>query len=174
MIRNNLVILFESLMHIIFSLPRFRIFILLKISILKLMGAKFGRGVVIYPGVWIMNGRNLIVGNDVDFAYGVLVTTSGGVTIGDRVLIGYRTQILSTNHSIPPIGEKFPISGDDLMGAPDVNLMSQKMGFHEWTYDNHIDHDKRHLVPHVDKELALANLKLEVEKGFGVIRIEFN
>ncbi len=112
MIRNNLVILFESLMHVIFSLPRFRIFILLKISILKLMGAKFGRGVVIYPGVWIMNGRNLIVGNDVDFAYGVLVTTSGGVTIGDRVLIGYRTQILSTNHSIPPIGEKFPISGD--------------------------------------------------------------
>jgi len=50
--------------------------------------------------------------------------------------------------------------------APGVNLMSQKMGFHEWTYDNHIDHDKRHLVPHVDKEKALKNLKLEVEKGF--------
>lgn len=49
---------------------------------------------------------------------------------------------------------------------PGVNLLSQKMGFHEWTYDNHIDHDKRHLVPHVDKEIALKNLKLEVEKGF--------
>lgn len=49
---------------------------------------------------------------------------------------------------------------------PGVNLMSQKMGFHEWTYDNHIDHDKRHLVPHVDKETALKNLKLEVEEGF--------
>jgi NADPH-dependent glutamate synthase beta subunit-like oxidoreductase/ferredoxin len=49
---------------------------------------------------------------------------------------------------------------------PGVNLMSQKMGFHEWTYDNHIDHDKRHLVPHIDKETALKNLKLEVEKGF--------
>jgi formate dehydrogenase (NADP+) beta subunit len=49
---------------------------------------------------------------------------------------------------------------------PGVNLLSQKMGFHEWTYDNHIDHDKRHLVPHVDKETALKNLKLEVEKGF--------
>ncbi len=49
---------------------------------------------------------------------------------------------------------------------PGANLMSQKMGFHEWTYDNHIDHDKRHLVPHVDKAMALKNLKLEVEKGF--------
>ena len=49
---------------------------------------------------------------------------------------------------------------------PGVNLMSQKMGFHEWTYDNQIDHDKRHLVPHVDKETALKNLKLEVEEGF--------
>jgi NADPH-dependent glutamate synthase beta subunit-like oxidoreductase/ferredoxin len=50
--------------------------------------------------------------------------------------------------------------------APGVNLLSQKMGFHEWTYDNEIDHDKRHLVPHVDKETAIKNLKLEVEKGF--------
>ncbi|TQV88649.1 FAD-dependent oxidoreductase [Aliikangiella coralliicola] len=50
--------------------------------------------------------------------------------------------------------------------APQVNLLSQKMGFHEWTYDNEIDHDKRHLVPHVDKEIALNNLKVEVEKGY--------
>ena len=50
--------------------------------------------------------------------------------------------------------------------APGVNLLSQKMGFHEWTYDNEIDHDKRHLVPHIDKEIALKNLKMEVEKGF--------
>jgi len=50
--------------------------------------------------------------------------------------------------------------------APGVNLLSQKMGFHEWTYDNHIDHDERHLVPHIDKATALKNLKMEVEKGF--------
>jgi NADPH-dependent glutamate synthase beta subunit-like oxidoreductase/ferredoxin len=52
--------------------------------------------------------------------------------------------------------------------APMTNLISQKMGFHEWTYDNHIDHSQRHLVPHVDKEVALKNLKMEVEKGFDV------
>jgi acetyltransferase-like isoleucine patch superfamily enzyme len=76
------------------------------------MGAKFGRDVVIYPGVWICPGRNLTVGNKVDLAKDVLITTSGGVSIGDRTLIGYRTQIISSNHSIPPIGQPFPISGD--------------------------------------------------------------
>ncbi|NNJ72027.1 MAG: 4Fe-4S dicluster domain-containing protein, partial [Enterobacterales bacterium] len=50
--------------------------------------------------------------------------------------------------------------------APMTNLVSQKMGFHEWTYDAHIDHTDRRLVPHVDKDTALNNLKLEVEKGF--------
>ncbi|MBS4016793.1 MAG: acyltransferase [Dechloromonas sp.] len=48
-----------------------------------------------------MPGRGLLVGDDVDFALGVIVTTSGGVEIGDRVLIGYRTQILSANHRVP-------------------------------------------------------------------------
>ncbi len=49
---------------------------------------------------------------------------------------------------------------------PQTNLASQKMGFHEWTYDAHIDHQDRNLVPHVDKETALKNLKMEVETGF--------
>jgi len=60
-----------------------------------------GRRVVFYSGVWIFTGRNLKVGDDVDFAKDVLVTTDGGVVIGDRVLIGYRTQILSANHRVP-------------------------------------------------------------------------
>jgi acetyltransferase-like isoleucine patch superfamily enzyme len=42
------------------------------------------------------------IGNHVDLAWGVLITTSGGVEIGDRTLVGYRTLILSANHNIPP------------------------------------------------------------------------
>jgi len=34
------------------------------------------------------------------------------VCIGDRTLIGYRTQILSANHDIPSIGEPIPVSGN--------------------------------------------------------------
>jgi len=49
---------------------------------------------------------------------------------------------------------------------PRTNLMSQKMGIHEWTYDNHIASDKRYLVPHEDNKVALKDRKVEVELGF--------
>jgi len=113
-IKSFLVISFEALMNIIFILPRYRFFIFFKTLLLKVMGAKIGKKVVIYPGVWITPGKNLVLGDSVDLAKDVIITTTGGVTIGDRVLVGYRTQILSANHSIPPVGEPFPISGDDL------------------------------------------------------------
>lgn len=50
--------------------------------------------------------------------------------------------------------------------APGTNLVSQKMGIHEWSYDSAISHDQRYAVPHAPKEKALADRKLEVELGF--------
>jgi formate dehydrogenase (NADP+) beta subunit len=47
-----------------------------------------------------------------------------------------------------------------------VNLLSQKMGMHEWSYDSEHDPAKRYLVPHADKQKALSNIKVEVELGF--------
>jgi acetyltransferase-like isoleucine patch superfamily enzyme len=63
--------------------------------------------------VWIAPGRNLIIGDDVDLALGVLITTNGGVTIGSRTLIGYRAQIISANHRIPPAHGPIFGSGHD-------------------------------------------------------------
>ena len=114
LVKSFFVVSYEALMNIVFALPRYRIFIFFKVSLLKLMGAKIGKNCFIYPGVWITPGRNLTLGDDVDLAKDVIITTSGGVYIGDRTLVGYRTQILSANHSIPPIVEPFPISGDSL------------------------------------------------------------
>jgi len=50
--------------------------------------------------------------------------------------------------------------------APGTQLISQKMGIHEWTYDNQIDHDNRYAVPHEKNEIALKDRKIEVELGF--------
>lgn len=111
-IKPILVVTFETLMQFAFALPRYDFCNFLKKMFLQAMGAKIGKRVIFYPGVWIATGRNLIVGDDVDFSKDVLVTTSGGVTIGDRTLIGYRTQILSANHNIPKVGEPIPVSGD--------------------------------------------------------------
>ncbi|MEY4707112.1 MAG: hypothetical protein RJB58_835 [Pseudomonadota bacterium] len=58
--------------------------------------------------------------------------------------------------------------GKDLAQRPSplVNLSSQKMGIHEWSYDNDISNDHRFKVPHAPIEKALKDVKLEVELGF--------
>ncbi|QPF71499.1 FAD-dependent oxidoreductase [Roseateles sp. DAIF2] len=49
---------------------------------------------------------------------------------------------------------------------PHVNLLSQKMGIHEWSYDNDISNALRSKVPWAAAEAALASIKVEVELGF--------
>ncbi len=49
---------------------------------------------------------------------------------------------------------------------PMVTLASQKMGIHEWSYDNAVSLDLRFKVPHRDKAIALKDIKAEVELGF--------
>ncbi len=50
--------------------------------------------------------------------------------------------------------------------APHVTLVSQKMGVHEWSYDNAVADDERYIVPLAPLEESLANRKMEVELGF--------
>lgn len=50
--------------------------------------------------------------------------------------------------------------------APGVTLVSQKMGVHEWSYDNAVETDERYIVPLAPLEASLANRKMEVELGF--------
>jgi NADPH-dependent glutamate synthase beta subunit-like oxidoreductase len=50
--------------------------------------------------------------------------------------------------------------------APLTNLMSTKMGIHEWSYDNDISNSERFKVPWAKAEIALANIRVEVELGF--------
>jgi ferredoxin len=59
-------------------------------------------------------------------------------------------------------------NGEDVRERPppDVSLVSQKMGIHEWSYDNDISNEHRFRVPLKDKSLALRDIKAEVELGF--------
>ncbi len=62
------------------------------------------------------------------------------------------------------------LSGEDIRvrPAPMTNLVSQKMGIHEWSYDNDTSGDARFKVPWAKAEKALASIKVEVELGFDV------
>ncbi len=50
--------------------------------------------------------------------------------------------------------------------SPYVNLISQKMGIHEWAYDSEVVGDERYIVPQTDKTITLKDRKQEVELGF--------
>ncbi|CAI08721.1 FAD-dependent oxidoreductase [Aromatoleum aromaticum] len=50
--------------------------------------------------------------------------------------------------------------------GPLVNLVSQKMGIHEWSYDNHVSEEARRKVPVKTLEEALKDIKLEFELGY--------
>jgi thioredoxin reductase/ferredoxin len=62
------------------------------------------------------------------------------------------------------------LSGENITERPlpDVQISSQKMGIHEWSYDNDISTDKRYKVPHRDKVIALKDIRAEVELGYDV------
>jgi hypothetical protein len=60
------------------------------------------------------------------------------------------------------------LSGEDINDRPlpAVEMVSQKMGIHEWSYDNDIALDQRYKVPHRETAIALKDIKAEVELGF--------
>jgi NADPH-dependent glutamate synthase beta subunit-like oxidoreductase len=49
---------------------------------------------------------------------------------------------------------------------PHTNLVSQKMGIHEWSFDSYVTVDPRFIVPQADKHQTLRDRKKEVELGF--------
>jgi formate dehydrogenase beta subunit len=71
-------------------------------------------------------------------------------------------------------GQQAAISIDKLLNGEDVTkrpppmvtLASQKMGIHEWSYNNEISNDLRYKVPLRALDVALKDVKLEVELGF--------
>jgi NADPH-dependent glutamate synthase beta subunit-like oxidoreductase/ferredoxin len=60
------------------------------------------------------------------------------------------------------------LSGENINDRPlpAVEVVSQKMGIHEWSYDNEISPEMRFRVPHRDKVVALKDIRAEVELGY--------
>lgn len=50
--------------------------------------------------------------------------------------------------------------------AEGYELISQKMGVHEWSYQNSVSNDARQAVPHMATSKAIKDRKAEVELGF--------
>ena len=74
---------------------------------------------------------------------------------------------VSHGHTAAVSIDKF-LNGEDVTErpAPGVNLVSQKMGIHEWSYDSEVTPESRNKVPWRDVNQSLRNIKVEVELGF--------
>ncbi|WP_304167896.1 FAD-dependent oxidoreductase [Phenylobacterium aquaticum] len=96
-------------------------------------------------------------------------STRAGVFFGGDAAFGPKNIIwaVAQGHEAAVSIDRF-CQGGDLADRPPpmTNLVSQKMGIHEWSYDNDISNDQRFRVPLRDKVEALKNVKIEVELGF--------
>jgi len=99
-----------------------------------------------------------------------MMSTRDGVFFGGDAAWGPENIIWAVAHGHQAaISIDLYCNGRDLRSerpAPGTNLVSQKMGIHEWSYGNAYSADRRYAVPHADPEVSLKDLKLEVELGF--------
>jgi formate dehydrogenase (NADP+) beta subunit len=98
-----------------------------------------------------------------------MASTNPKVFFGGDAAFGPKNIIWAVAH-----GHEAAVSIDKFLSGEDVNhrplpaveVVSQKMGIHEWSYDNDISVDRRFRVPLRDKVVALADIKAEVELGY--------
>jgi NADPH-dependent glutamate synthase beta subunit-like oxidoreductase/ferredoxin len=100
---------------------------------------------------------------------GTMASTHPKVFFGGDSAFGPKNIIWAVAH-----GHDAALSIDKLCSGLDINdrpipmveIVSQKMGIHEWSYDNDIAPDRRYRVPLRDKVVALRDIKAEVELGY--------
>ncbi|MEO7743594.1 MAG: FAD-dependent oxidoreductase [Usitatibacter sp.] len=98
-----------------------------------------------------------------------LQSTRADVFFGGDAALGPKNIIWAVAH-----GHDAAISIDRLCHGesvhdrppPMVNLASQKMGIHEWSYDNQVAPEARFKVPLKELTIALKDIRQEVELGF--------
>ncbi len=98
-----------------------------------------------------------------------MASTHPKVFFGGDAAFGPKNIIWAVAH-----GHEAAVSIDKMLNGEDINdrpvpaveLMSQKMGIHEWSYKNEVVPDHRYKVPLRDKIVALKDIKAEVELGF--------
>jgi NADPH-dependent glutamate synthase beta subunit-like oxidoreductase/ferredoxin len=96
-------------------------------------------------------------------------STNAKVFFGGDAAFGPKNIIwaVAHGHEAAVSIDKF-LNGEDITDRPAaaVDLISQKMGIHEWSYDNDVALDERYKVPLRDKETALKDIRAEVELGY--------
>ena len=103
-----------------------------------------------------------------------MMCSRDGVFFGGDAAFGPKNIIWAVAHGHEAaISIHKHIQGDSLTDRlpRGVNLSSQKMGVHEWSFSNDFDPIGRRLMPHVDLKERFKKLDIEVELGFTVEQV---
>src|SRR5690606_36685463 len=101
-------------------------------------------------------------------------STRPEVFFGDDAALGPKNIITAVAHGHQAaISIHLYCSGQNVLDrpAPTVNLFQQKMGIHEWIYDNVVAEDDRYKVPDASLDVTLKDLRAVVEVGFDRERV---
>jgi len=100
-----------------------------------------------------------------------MMCTRDGVFFGGDSAFGPKNIIWAVAHGhAAALSIHKYCQGEDFRGRlpTGMNLSSQKMGMHEWSYSNDYDPAARRLMPHVDLKERFKKLDIEVELGFTI------
>jgi len=98
-----------------------------------------------------------------------MMSTRDGVFFGGDSAFGPKNIIWAVAHGHEAaISIHKHCSGEDISDRlpPGMNLASQKMGMHEWSFSNAYDPSERRIMPHVDLKERFRKIDIEVELGF--------
>lgn len=98
-------------------------------------------------------------------------STNPKVFFGGDAAFGPKNVITAVAHGhYAAVSIDLMCKGQDIHNRPSplTNLVSTKMGVHEWAYDNQVTPDLRYKVPHAEKRMTLKDRKREVELGFDI------
>ncbi|HUJ00058.1 MAG TPA: FAD-dependent oxidoreductase [Usitatibacter sp.] len=96
-------------------------------------------------------------------------STRANVFFGGDAALGPKNIIWAVAHGHDAaVSIDLLCQGEDVRDrpAPRATLRSQKMGIHEWSYDNQVAPDARYKVPLQELVVALRDIRQEVELGF--------
>jgi formate dehydrogenase beta subunit len=115
-------------------------------------------------GIDFVNGRDLAIVDPISFQ-----STHERVFFGGDAAFGPKNIIWAVAHGHDAaLSVHSVLEGKNPKQRPQVTmkLSSQKMGLHEWSYDQSYAADRRVSVPHVGLEKRFEKISLEVELGF--------
>ena len=72
----------------------------LRLAWLRALGARLGRGTIVFRGTTVIGAQHLVLGERVQVGFRVVLDARGGLTVAQDVLISSDSQLLTANHDV--------------------------------------------------------------------------